>query len=64
MHLNTLIKALKGDPDLASLPPAPCFQVLSTVSGCDYISYFAGFSTGDEEKGRLTVVHQISKKDT
>ena len=46
-----------------------CFQVLFTVSGCDYISYFAGFGraafmnvfyqhacfiTGDWEKGRLS----------
>ena len=72
MDLNALIQALKDDPDLASLPPdlaAPCFQVLFTVSECDYISYFAGFGkaafmnvfyqhacfiTGDGEIGRLS----------
>ena len=46
----------------------PCFQVLFTVSGCDYISYFAGFGKApfmnvfyqhaafitDETKGRLS----------
>ena len=79
MHFNALIKAQKDDPDLASLPPdlvAPCFQILFTVSGCDYISYFAGFSkaafmnvfyqhacfiTGDEEKGRLTCISDFKK---
>ena len=72
VDLNALVKALKDDPDLASLPHdlvSPCFQVLFTVSGCDYISYFAGFGkaafmnvfyqhaafiTGDETKGRLS----------
>ena len=46
VDLNALIQALKDDPDLVSLPPdlaALCFQVLFAVSGCDYISYFAGF---------------------
>ena len=72
VNLNSLVQALKDDPDLASLPGdlvAPCFQVLFTISGCDYISYFTGFGkaafmnvfyqhatfiTGDEAKGRLS----------
>lgn len=40
VHLNTLLQALKNDPDLGSLPSdevALCFQKLYTVS------YFSGF---------------------
>ena len=62
---HLLVTILSLPSDLVT----PCFQVLFTVSGCDYISYFAGFSkaafmnvcnqhacftTGDEEKGRLS----------
>jgi len=45
LHLNNLVTALQLDLDLASLPRpalANIFQMLFIVSGCDYISYFAG----------------------
>ena len=45
LHLNNLIKALQLDPDLANLERSKLpqlFQMLFIVSGCDYVSYFAG----------------------
>ena len=45
LHLNNLVQALELDPDLANLDAsklANTFQTLFIVSGCDYISYFAG----------------------
>ena len=44
--IKSLVQALKGNPDLASLPSdlvAPTVQMLFVCSGCDYISYFSGF---------------------
>ena len=44
MHSN-LLKALKNDPDLATLPEnklGKIFQTLFICSGCDYTSYFSG----------------------
>ena len=46
LHLNNLIEALEGDPDLASLPRDKLrivMQMLFITSGCDYISFFSGF---------------------
>ena len=43
--LNNLLKALKNDPDLATLPQnklGKIFQTLFICSGCDYTSYFNG----------------------
>ena len=47
--IHNIIKVLKIDPDIASLPqddlPA-IFHIFFVVSGCDYISYFSGFGKG------------------
>lgn len=72
LSLNNLQTALLNDPDLASIPrerlPITC-QMVFIVSGCDYISYFAGlgkaaflnvlyqyckFITGNKEEGSLS----------
>ena len=45
VHLPALQEALINDPDLAHLPNdilLPCLQTLYVVSGCDYVSFFAG----------------------
>ena len=46
LHLNQLLTDLGGDPSLALIPASIRPQVLQTLfiaSGCDYISFFAGF---------------------
>ncbi len=46
LHLNALRSALIGDPDLAHIPDdlhPRNFQVLFICSGCEYISFFAGY---------------------
>ena len=46
LHLNQLHEALNADPDLALVPiglRANVLQTLFICSGCDYISFFAGF---------------------
>ena len=46
VYINKLIKCLKSDPDLGQVTnDSVCsiIQFLFIVSGCDYISFFAGF---------------------
>ena len=46
LHLNQVQLDLAGDPDLALVPPglrACVVQTLFICSGCDYLSFFAGF---------------------
>ena len=40
--LSNLLKALKNDPDLATLPENKLGKTLFICSGCDYTSYFSG----------------------
>ncbi len=45
LRLNSLLSALRNDPDLANINPRLLPQVLQTLyvtSGCDYISFFSG----------------------
>ena len=46
LTLNSLITSLEGDPDFGSIPRELLPKVLQTLficTGCDYVSYFAGF---------------------
>ena len=46
LSLNKLITSLEGDPDLSSIPREllpKVLQILFICTGCDYVSYFAGF---------------------
>ena len=46
LSLNSLVTSLEGDPDLSSVPRDLLPKVLQTLficTGCDYVSYFAGF---------------------
>ena len=46
LSLNSLITSLEGDPDLSSSPRELLPKVIQTLficTGCDYVSYFAGF---------------------
>ena len=52
---NQLQLALAGDPDLALVPPglrACVVQTLFICSGCDYVSFFAGF-------GKVTIMRHF-----
>ena len=45
LHLNSLLNALKNDPDLSSIQPnllPKIMQALLVATGCDYTSYFSG----------------------
>ena len=53
LSLNNLEKALRNDPDLATLPQNEVGNTLQTLficSGCDYTSYFSGY-------GKATVLN-------
>ena len=46
LSLKKLTRSLQGDPELSSIPGKILPKVLQTLfisTGCDYVSYFAGF---------------------
>ena len=44
LSINNLLTSLSGDPDLSSVPRGIIIQTLFICTGCDYVSYFAGYS--------------------